>query len=152
MRTPHRAGIVKVATSGAEPDERDRRNLRIAAAVHVASGAPVLTHCEGGVGGMAQVEALVAGGVAPDAIILSHVDKAGDLGALIALAETGAVLELDQTLRQADAGAGSISVRAVLALAWLAASFPRELLAAGLDPALLPGILGGNAARALAWR
>ena len=182
VRTPHRAGIVKVATSGAEPDERDRRNLRIAAAVHVASGAPVLTHCEGGVGGMAQVEALVAGGVAPDAIILSHVDKAGDLGALIALAETGAVLELDQTLRQADAGAGSISVRAVLALAeaghadrvvlgtdgarrslwtslggapglaWLAASFPRELLAAGLDPALLPGILGGNAARALAWR
>lgn len=181
-RTSHRAGVVKVATSGPDLDARDRRNLRIAAAVHAASGAPVLTHCEGGLGGMRQIEALVDGDVPPAAIILSHVDKAEDLGALIALAQTGAILELDQALRQADRGVESITVRAVLALteagygasivvgtdgarrslwtslggspglAWLASSLPGQLLRAGLDPAALPGILGGNAARALSWR
>ena len=181
-RSPHRAGLVKVATSGVVPDARDLRNLRIAAESSVRTGAPVLTHCEGGVGGLAQVEALVAGGVPTASIILSHVDKAEDLEYLVALAETGVILELDQTLRQAECGVESISVRAAMlladkgfggqivvgtdgarrslwmslggspGLAWLAASLPTLLREVGLAEPVISGILGGNAARALTWR
>ena len=182
QRSAHRAGIVKVATSGVTLDARDRRNLRVAAEASVRSGAPVLTHCEGGLGGVQQVGALQEGGVPPASIILSHVDKANDLGYLVDLAQTGVNLELDQTLRQADRGAESMSVRAAVhlvergfgtqvvvgtdgarrslwtslggapGLAWLASSFPAQLRAAGMDEVSVAAILGGNAARALAWR
>ena len=82
VRTPHRAGVVKAATSGATPDARDRRNIAAAAQAAVRTGAPVLTHCEGGVGGLAQVELLTSHGVPAAAIVLSHVDKTHDLGHL----------------------------------------------------------------------
>lgn len=92
-RTPHRAGLAKVATSGEVPDARDLRNIEAVAAASVATGAPVLTHCEGGRGGIAQVELLVAAGVPAPSIIVSHVDKAQDLAYLHDLAETGAILD-----------------------------------------------------------
>ncbi|MCU1437032.1 MAG: aryldialkylphosphatase [Naasia sp.] len=181
-RTAHRAGIVKVATSGARPDARDLRNLEAAAAASAATGAPVLTHCEGGLGGGAQVERLAAAGVPAPAIILSHVDKAHDLPYLLDLAGTGAVLELDQSLRERTEGAGSSTVRAILTLldgghgdrivvgtdgarrslwsayggepglAWLVAELPALLRREGVQEDDLQRIFHDNAARALAWR
>jgi len=181
-RTAHRAGIVKVATSGAEPDTRDLRNLDAAAAASVRTGAPVLTHCEGGAGGVRQVEHLRDAGVPPSSVILSHVDKAHDLGYLRDLAQTGAVLELDQSLRERAAGTDSVTVRAVLALvedgyedaivlgtdgarrtlwtalggepglAWLAATLPQVLADAGVPDDVLRKIGHDNAQRALRWR
>ncbi|MGC5170111.1 hypothetical protein ACLQ2Q_05635 [Microbacterium sp. DT81.1] len=181
-RTEHRAGLVKVATSGEDPDARDLRNIEAAAAASAATGAPVLTHCEGGVGGIAQVERLVAAGVPATSIILSHVDKAANLAYLRDLAATGAVLELDQSLRERADGTSSVTVRAVLALveagfadqivlgtdgarrtlwsalggepglAWLASDLPAVLQEAGVGAADLHRIQHSNAQRALAWR
>ncbi len=181
-RTQHRAGLVKVATSGPEPDGRDLRNLEAVAAASVATGAPVLTHCEGGLGGMAQVAVLVNAGVPASSIIVSHVDKSNDLAYMIDLAQTGAVLELDQSLRERTKGAESVTVRAVLGLveagfedqltlgtdgarrtlwaalggepglAWLAAEFPRTLAEAGLAPEVAEKLFHANALRALTWR
>jgi 5-phospho-D-xylono-1,4-lactonase len=181
-RTAHRAGIVKVATSGDRPDARDLRNIEAVARASVMTGAPVLTHCEGGYGGIAQVERIVAAGVPASAIILSHVDKAQNLSYLTDLAETGAVLELDQSLRERAEGASSITVRAVLSLvdagfgdqivlgtdgarrslwsslggepglAWLASDLPGILAAAGLGDDDLQKVLHSNALRALTWR
>lgn len=181
-RTAHRAGIVKVATSGAQPDTRDRRNLAAVAAASVVTGAPVLTHCEDGHGGVEQIARLVDAGVPSSAIILSHVDKARDAGYLIALAQTGAMLELDQSLRERAQGVDSVTVRSVLALidaghvsqivlgtdgarrtlwsslggepglAWLAAELPRVLRRAGVDESDLTAMLHDNALRALTWR
>lgn len=181
-RTPHRAGVVKVATSGEAPDARDLRNLEAVANASIAAGAPVLTHCEGGFGGVAQIERLIAAGVPAGAIILSHVDKAQDFAYLEDLANTGAVLELDQSLRQRAERANSFTVRAVLALvaagftdrivlgtdgarrdlwtslggqpglAWLAGELPTILLGAGLGQRDLHQILHTNAVRALTWR
>lgn len=181
-RTDHRAGIVKVATSGSVPDDRDLRNLAAVAAASVATGAPVLTHCEAGTGGVAQIERLTDAGVPASAIILSHVDKVHDLNYLLDLAHTGAVLELDQSLKERAHGVASATVRAVLALleagfgdsivvgtdgarrtlwaanggepglAWLAAEFPKVLRAAGVTEPALAAILHDNARRALAWR
>ncbi|WP_246228013.1 phosphotriesterase family protein [Propioniciclava coleopterorum] len=115
-RTPYRAGVVKVATSGERPDARDRRNLEAAARASVTTGCPVLTHCEDGRGAPAQVEELTAWGVPVDAIILSHVDKARDPGYAREVATTGAFLELDQNLRQADLGAAAPHLDLVAAL------------------------------------
>ena len=181
-RTQHRAGVVKVATSGARPDQRDLRNLDAVAAASVATGAPVLTHCEGGLGGVAQVARLVGGGVPASAIIVSHVDKAPDLASMVELARSGAVLELDQSLRERANGVGSVTVRAVLGLveagfedqivlgtdgarrtlwkalggepglAWLASELPQVLAEAGLDWATVRKLCPTNAARALTWR
>lgn len=181
-RSPHRAGLVKVATSGENPDDRDLRNLEAVAAASVATGAPVLTHCEGGVGGLRQVERLVDAGVPAASVILSHVDKTHDLSYLRDLAETGAVLELDQALREEAEGERSITVRAVLnliedghaesivlgtdgarrslwaslggapGLAWLAGGFAEVLSRAGVEPDDLRRIQHGNALRVLSWR
>ncbi|MCU1637928.1 MAG: aryldialkylphosphatase [Microbacteriaceae bacterium] len=181
-RSTSRAGLVKAATSGEVPDARDRRNLEAAGHASAATGAPVLTHCEGGWGGFAQVEALVACGVPAASIILSHVDKTEDLGYLLELAGTGVFLELDQTLRQHERATSSISVRAVVALveagygaqivvgtdgarrslwtslggtpglAWLAAEFPALLRSAGLTEQQVTAVMRENALRALRWR
>ncbi len=181
-RSASRAGLVKAATSGEKPDARDRRNLAAVGQASVATGAPVLTHCEGGWGGIAQVEALASVGVPVASVILSHVDKAEDLGYLLDLAATGVILELDQTLRQHERGTGSVAVRAVLALveagfesqivvgtdgarrslwtslggtpglAWLAAEFPALLVEVGLSETQVGSVMRENALRALRWR
>ena len=181
-RTPHRAGVVKVATSGGMPDSRDLRNLDAVAAASVATGAPVITHCEGGVGGVAQVARLVDKGVPPSSIVVGHVDKSDDPRYLLDLAGTGAVVELDQSLRQRALGESSVTVRSVLALvaggfedqivlgtdgarrtlwtalggepglAWLASDLPGVLAQAGVEQAVLDKVLHDNAVRALGWR
>lgn len=181
-RTNYRAGVAKVATSGDSPDARDLRNMDAVAHASVATGAPLLTHCEGGFGGMAQIQRLVNAGVPASSIILSHVDKTHDLNYLHGLAETGVVLELDQSLRERDQGTESISARAVVhllaagfedqvvlgtdgarrslwtslggepGLAWLAAAFPTILRQMGVGEEHLHKVFHSNALRALSWR
>lgn len=181
-RTPYRAGIAKVATSGADPNARDLRNIAAVAAASVATGAPVLTHCEAGAGAMAQVDMLVEAGVPSSSIVLSHVDKAQSPSYLIDLAQTGAVVELDQSLRERGRGATSITVRSILTLIeagfvdqivvgtdgarrslwtslggepgldWLARDFADVLAEAGVAAEDLHKIFRENASRALTWR
>ena len=64
-RTAHRAGVIKIAGSQGGPSDRDRRIFEAAAATHLATGAPILTHCEGGTGALEQVRVLADLGVAP---------------------------------------------------------------------------------------
>jgi predicted metal-dependent phosphotriesterase family hydrolase len=49
-RTAHRAGVVKVAGSEGGPSPRDEKGFAAAAAAHVRTGVPILTHCEDGTG------------------------------------------------------------------------------------------------------
>lgn len=101
-RSPARAGIVKVASLHEEPTDRDRRLFAAAALTAAATGAPVLTHTEGGLGGMAQVELLIDLGVPPDRIALSHTDKVDDPGYHRSLLATGVFLCYDQGIRDPD--------------------------------------------------
>lgn len=98
-RTEHRAGIVKVATLG-DVTDRDRRVFEAAAQTHRRTGAPILTHCQGGEGGLEQIALLDRYGVPPGRVALSHTDKVLDLDYHRALLETGANLVYDQALRQ----------------------------------------------------
>ncbi len=181
-RTTYRAGLAKVATSGENPDARDLRNIDAVAHASAATGAPVLTHCEGGFGGIAQVERLVSGGVPATSIILSHIDKTNDLNYLRELAQAGAVLELDQSIKGRSEGTGSFTARVVVdlieagfedqivlgtdgarrslwtslggdpGLAWLASTFPAVLSQMGVEQAQMVKIQHSNARRALTWR
>lgn len=181
QRTAHRAGAIKVATGGKTLTARDRLLISAAAEAHRRTGAPVLTHCEQGTGGVEQVTALREAGVPPAAVMLSHVDKVNDPAYHLDLACTGAVLVYDQALRQhaqdcpdtatlvrhaAEAGyldqvvLGTDGARRDLwrqyggepGLAWLLTEFPARLRAVGLDDLQVQQLFVDNPARALTWR
>jgi 5-phospho-D-xylono-1,4-lactonase len=98
-RTSTRAGLVKVGTLGETLSARDERLFEAAAITHRATGVPVLTHTEAGLGGPGQIEQLLAHDVAPGRIALSHTDKVKDPGYHRAMLETGVFLCYDQGLR-----------------------------------------------------
>lgn len=135
-RTGHRAGAVKIGWLDDAPSDRDRRVYEAAAETHRRTGVPLLTHCEGGRGGLAQIELLDGFGVAPERVVLSHTDKVADLGYHRDLLATGAYLEYDQALRQSpDEERGT---------AWLVT----QMLAAGHGHRLM---LGTDGARRSMW-
>ena len=177
-RTPHRAGILKVAVLEQAPTDRDRRIFEAAAVAHSATGVPILTHCEGGLGAMAQIELLTALEVPLARVVISHTDKIADLAYHRDLLETGVYLEYDQALRQGDAAGGGTgrivaamveegfsgqlmlatdgarrslwSVYGGLGLAWLASGFVEILRGLGVSSDAIDEILVDNPARFLA--
>ncbi|GBE22955.1 MAG TPA: aryldialkylphosphatase [Actinobacteria bacterium] len=179
-RTPHRAGIVKVAVLEDAPSARDIRVFVAAAMTHEATGVPILTHCEGGRGAMAQIELFGQLGVPLDSVVVSHTDKVSDLSYHRDLLDTGVYLEYDQALRQGEAaarGTGAI-VAAMVAeghtrrlmlstdgarrslwtslgggpgLAWLATRFVEILHDLGVDEASINTMFVDNPARLLAF-
>ena len=101
-RTPHRAGVVKVAGSLDGPSDRDRRVFQAAAIAATRAGTALLTHCEAGTGGLAQLALLEDLGVPPQRVILSHTDKVADRGYHRELLAGGAYVVYDQGLRSPD--------------------------------------------------
>lgn len=145
-RTPHRAGIVKVASSAEVPTPRDLRLFEAAAIAHERTGCAVLTHCEGGRGGIAQVEALGRLGVLPDRLVLSHTDKVHDLGYHRELRASGVNLVYDQALRQGEAALEGTAVLVADAVA--AGEADRLLLGTDAARRALWGVRGGPG---IAW-
>ena len=178
-RTSIRAGILKVAVLEDAPTDRDRRVFEAAAVTHAATGVPILTHCERGVGAIEQVELLTELGVPLDRVVISHTDKIADLAYHRDLLEAGVFLEYDQALRQGEGardGTGRIvaamveegfagqvmlatdgarrslwSVYGGLGLAWLAIRFVEILEDLGLDDEAVRTMLVSNPARFLAF-
>jgi phosphotriesterase-related protein len=178
-RTPHRAGVVKVAGSADGPSERDRVIFEAAAIAHARTGVPILTHCEGGTGALEQVELLAELGVDPSRVILSHVDKVLDRAYHGALLATGACAEYDQSFRWNDMPnptaeligrmvADGFGDRIVLGmdaarrgyyrvhggtpgLLWLLDGFTADLEAAGVDAAVRRRLFVDNPARVFAF-
>jgi 5-phospho-D-xylono-1,4-lactonase len=98
-RTRHRAGIVKVAGSDGGPSARDRPTFEAAALTAARTGVPVLTHCEGGTGGMEQIKLLDELNVPLGRVVLSHTDKVADRGYHRDLLGSGACVVYDQGIR-----------------------------------------------------
>jgi len=101
-RTGHRAGVVKVAGSLEGPSARDRRTFEAAAIAVARVGTALLTHCEGGTGGVAQLRLLDQLGVPLDRVILSHTDKVADRSYHRELLAAGAYVVYDQGLRSPE--------------------------------------------------
>jgi predicted metal-dependent phosphotriesterase family hydrolase len=98
-RTDLRAGIVKVGTIAEELSDRDRRLFEAAAMTARVTGAPILTHTEGGLGGINQITELLDLGVDPGRIALSHTDKIFDSAYHEEMLSAGVILCYDQALR-----------------------------------------------------
>lgn len=101
-RTEARAGLVKVASLSETLSERDLRLFEAGSMTTAVTGAPILTHTEGGHGGLHQIEALLGHGTSPGRIAISHTDKESDFGYHKAMLETGVFLCYDQGLRQPE--------------------------------------------------
>jgi phosphotriesterase-related protein len=129
-RTPHRAGVVKVAGSDGGPSDRDRRVFEAAAIAHRATGAPILTHCEGGSGALEQVATLIEFGVPTAHVVLSHVDKVVDRAYHRELLATGATAEYDGSFRWGAAENGTLTL-----LDWLAEDGMLDRVVLGMDAA-----------------
>jgi phosphotriesterase-related protein len=98
-RTPYRAGVVKIAGDVDRLSALEERAYEAAAAAHLRTGVPILTHCEGGTAGPLQARFLVDRGVDPSSIVLSHTDKVVDRGYQREIFATGASVEYDQGFR-----------------------------------------------------
>lgn len=129
-RTTHRAGVIKVGGSEGGLSDRDQRVFGAAAAAHRRTGAPILTHCERGTGGLAQVRSLLDSGVTPQHLALSHVDKVVDRGYHRELAATGVALEYDGSFRWGDADNGTLRL-----LGWMAEDDLLDHVVLGMDAA-----------------
>jgi 5-phospho-D-xylono-1,4-lactonase len=130
-RTEHRAGVIKVAGSDGGPSDRDRRVFEAAAAAHRRTGAPILTHCEHGTGGLEQVRLLADMGVDLSHVALSHVDKIVDRGYHRELLATGASAEYDGSFRwPAGEQNGTLTL-----LGWMAEDGLADRIVLGMDAA-----------------
>lgn len=135
-RTTHRAGVVKAATLGEHPDQRERILFEAVAQAHARTGAPVITHCEGGGGAVGQIELFRDLRVSLGRVVLSHTDKRLDLGYHREILSSGVNVEYDQVLRHpVDGEPGA---------AWLIT----EMLSEGFGDQLM---LGTDGARRSLW-
>jgi len=98
----HKAGVIKVVTSGISPSEREMRLFEAAAIAHKATGAPILTHCEHGTGALQQIDILQNLNVNLSNVVMSHTDKEPDFGYHNEILSSGINVEYDQSLRQID--------------------------------------------------
>jgi 5-phospho-D-xylono-1,4-lactonase len=129
-RTPHRAGVIKVGGSEGALTDRDRVVFEAAAMAHRRTGAPILTHCERGTGGLEQVRCLSDAGVDLEHVTLSHVDKVVDRGYHRELAAAGATLEYDGSFRWGESDNGTLQL-----LGWMSEDGVLDRVVLGMDAA-----------------
>jgi len=130
-RTPHRAGVVKVAGGRDALSPHETKVFEAAAAAHRATGVPILTHCTDGTAAMEQIRLLTEAGVAPTSITLSHTDKVVDRGYHREILASGVFVEYDQAFRwRPDADNGTLTL-----LRWMLEDGHGARLMLGLDAA-----------------
>lgn len=95
QRSSARPGAIKVATSGERPTPLEERTLDAVGAAAARTGLPVITHTESVAGAREQLQRLGAHGVAPERIVLSHMDRHGSDEEVAEICATGATVCLD---------------------------------------------------------
>ncbi len=90
-----RAGMLKVGTGHWSISALERRNLEAAAEAHRRTGAPVTCHLELGTAALEVLELLTDLGVAPDRVVLAHLDRNPDPGLHLEVTSAGAYAGYD---------------------------------------------------------
>ena len=98
-RTSHKAGMIKLATGDEKITEHQRKIFEAVVNAHRETGAPILTHTNGGKLAMEQVELFLKLGADLNHVVISHVDKQKDLGFHHDLLQTGVYVEYDSHFR-----------------------------------------------------
>lgn len=91
-----RAGVIKAASDSAGITPEYLRLFTAAGLAAKQTGVSVLTHTEKGAGALEQVELLLDLGLAPESIIVSHLDRGlDDFSYHVTVAQTGVYLQYD---------------------------------------------------------
>jgi phosphotriesterase-related protein len=98
-RTPHKAGMIKLATGDNEITVHQRKIFEAVVNAHLETGAPILTHTNGGKLAIEQVELFSKLGADLTHLVISHVDKQTDLSFHHDLLQTGVYVEYDSHFR-----------------------------------------------------
>ncbi len=98
-RTPHKAGMIKLATGDGKITDHQHKIFEAVVNAHLETGAPILTHTNGGNLAMEQVELFLKLGADLNHVVISHVDKQKDLGFHRDLMQTGVYVEYDSHFR-----------------------------------------------------
>jgi phosphotriesterase-related protein len=93
--TDIRAGVIKVGASYHHLTRFESTAFEAAARAHASTGAPVCVHTQHGTMGLELVERLGSLGVAPERVVLAHLDRNPDPGEHAETAAAGAWLQLD---------------------------------------------------------
>ena len=181
QNTDIRAGLIKVSSSGEKLTPREKVLFEGAAQAHKVTGAPILTHCEHGIGAIAQIEELSQLDVSLSNVTISHGDKVNDTSYHTEILSSGVLVEYDQCLRQfsdktppsaeltlamiergflSQIMLGTDGARRTLwkslggepGLAWLYSDWSKVLLGVGLTDDDLKALFILNPAKALAFK
>lgn len=98
-RTDVRAGLIKVATDQDGMNDRAVRLFSTAVEAAQRTGVSILTHTEGGLGAMDQIEEFKRLSFPLGRVVISHTDKATDRGYHDEILSSGVNVEYDQALR-----------------------------------------------------
>jgi predicted metal-dependent phosphotriesterase family hydrolase len=98
-RTPHKAGLIKLATGDEPISAHQEKIFEAVVNAHLATGAPILTHTNFGRHAIAQAELFDKLGANLKHVVLSHVDRCKDIGYHKELMQTGVCVEYDSFFR-----------------------------------------------------
>lgn len=98
-RTKHKAGMIKLATGDDKITGHQQKIFEAVVNAHLETGAPILTHTNGGKLAMEQVELFSKLGANLKHVVISHVDKQRDLGFHKDLLQTDVYVEYDSHFR-----------------------------------------------------
>lgn len=125
---PVRAGLIKASSSLDGPTPDERRVFEAAAEAHRVTRAPISTHTEQGTWAPEQARLLMDLGVAPDRVLLGHLDLKPDLAYILEALATGVFIGIDQIAKSkylAD------DARLDLAMALIERGYLRRILFSG---------------------
>lgn len=94
--TPVRAGVLKASSSYEKFTAGEKKVFQAVIAAHHETGAPISTHTQAGTWALEQIKLLRGGGVAPEKIVIGHLDRRLDWDLHQAIAKTGVFLGYDQ--------------------------------------------------------
>lgn len=98
-RTPHRAGLIKLATGDENISSHQEKIFRAVVNTHRETGVPILTHTNSGKHAIGQVRLFDQLGANLQHVVISHVDRCTDADYHRALLHTGVRVEYDSAFR-----------------------------------------------------
>lgn len=98
-RTPHKAGLIKLATGDESFTKHQELIFRAVVNAHLETGAPILTHTNFGRQALEQALLFEKLGANLQHVVLSHVDRAMDVEYNRAVLEVGVRVEYDSAFR-----------------------------------------------------
>lgn len=98
--TTTRAGLLKAATSENRMTDTEEKVFAAVAEAHLATGAPISTHTDGGTCALKQVDVFRRCGVDPEHIVIGHLDRKLEWDLHSAIADTGVFMGFDQVSKE----------------------------------------------------